>query len=88
MSAPICQTCNYVNICIEQRGFCTYYRNRDNALANARRELEYAMQFKSESINLTKPKAEADKANENKPPQTISEGRTGAEIHLDSDAEN
>lgn len=88
MSAPICQTCNYVNICIEQRGFCTSYRNRENALAKARKELADAMHFKSESINLTNSKAETLQATEDKPPQTLSEGRAGAEIYLDSDAEN
>ncbi len=49
----ICETCNYVNLCMEQRGACTSYRNRDDAINRARKDLEYAMRFKEESVNIT-----------------------------------
>lgn len=49
----ICETCNYVNLCMEQRGACTSYRNRDDAINKARKDLEYAMRFKEESVNVT-----------------------------------
>lgn len=48
----ICESCNYVNLCIEQRGACTSYRNRDEAINRARKELEDALRYKEESVNI------------------------------------
>ncbi len=48
----ICESCNYVNLCMEQRGACTSYRNRDEAINRARKELEDALRYKEESVNI------------------------------------
>ena len=61
----ICETCYKVNFCTEQRGLCTSYRNkRDEAIARAKKELEYAMSFKSESVNIAKASVSANSSDE------------------------